>query len=98
VGTHSHLVDFLDKGRKGMSSTFLVRLKVGNRLVDAKGVSKLYRVHPSGRHFAALALAALVVVFTIIALSPGVQDRIQSVADDLRSQFWHLWVKMRMWE
>ena len=98
VGTHSHLVDFLDKGRKGMSSTFLVRLKVGNRLVDAKGVSKLYRVHPSGRHFAALALAALVVVFTIIALSPGVQDRIQSVADDLRSQFWHLWVRMRMWE
>ena len=40
VGTHSHLIDFLDKGRKGMSSTFLVRLKVGNRLVDARGVSK----------------------------------------------------------
>ncbi len=52
VGTHSHLVDFLDKGRKGMSSTFLVRLKVGNRLVDAKGVSKLYRIQPSGRHLA----------------------------------------------
>lgn len=98
VGTHSHLVDFLDKGRKGMSSTFLVRLKVGNRLVDAKGVSKLYRMHPSAMHFGALALAALVLVFTIIALSPAVQDRIQSMADDLRSQFWHLWIKMRMWE
>lgn len=98
VGTHSHLIDFLDKGRKGMSSTFLVRLKVGNRLVDAKGVSKLYRIQPSGRHIAALALAALVVVITIIALSPNVQDRLQGMTDELRSQFSHLWVKMRMWE
>ncbi len=98
VGTHSHLVDFLDKGRKGMSSTFLVRLKVGNRLVDAKGVSKLYRVTPSGRHIAALALAALVVVITVIALSPTLQDRIHGVTDSMQSQLWHLWVKMRMWE
>lgn len=98
VGTHSHLVDFLDKGRKGMSSTFLVRLKVGNRLVDAKGVSKLYRIHPSGRHFLALALAALVVIVTIIALSPAVQDQIRGLSDDLRSQLWHLWVMRRMWE
>lgn len=98
VGTHSHLIDFLDKGRKGMSSTFLVRLKVGTRLVDAKGVSKLYRVQPSGRPIAALALAALVVVITIIALSPTVQDRLQSVTDEIRSKFWDLWVRMRMWE
>lgn len=98
VGTHSHLIDFLDKGRKGMSSTFLVRLKVGNRLVDAKGVSKLYLSHPSGRHIAVLALAALVVLFTVIALSPTVQDRIQLMMDDLKSQFSHLWVKLRMWE
>ena len=98
VGTHSHLIDFLDKGRKGMSSTFLVRLKVGNRLVDAKGVSKLYRVQPSGRPIAALALAALVVVITIIALSPTLQDRMQSVTDELRSKFWDVWVRMRMWE
>ena len=37
VGTHSNMVDFLEKGRKGMASTFLVRLKVGSILVDAKG-------------------------------------------------------------
>ena len=98
VGTHSHLVDFLDKGRKGMSSTFLVRLKVGNRLVDAKGVSKLYRVQPSGRHLAALVLAAMVVVMLVISLSPTMQDRLHGTMDDVRSQFWHLWVKMRMWE
>ena len=43
VGTHANLVEFLDKGRARMASTFLVRLKVGERLVDAKGVSKLYQ-------------------------------------------------------
>jgi uncharacterized membrane-anchored protein len=98
VGTHSHLVDFLDKGRRGMSSTFLVRLKVGNRLVDAKGVSKLYRAQPTGRHALALGLAALAVVIVIIALSPNVQDHLHSITDRLRSEFWHMWVKMRMWE
>ena len=98
VGTHSHLIDFLDKGRKGMSSTFLVRLKVGNRLVDAKGVSKLYRVQPGSRPIAALALAALVVVFVVIALSPSAQDRLHSMTDEFRSRFWDLWVSMRMWE
>lgn len=43
VGTHTNLEDFLDKGRRGMASTFLVRLKVGSRLVDARGVSQLYK-------------------------------------------------------
>lgn len=42
VGTHTNLEDFLDKGRRGAASTFLVRLKVGSRLVDARGVSRLY--------------------------------------------------------
>ena len=43
VGTHATLVEFLDKGRSGMASTFLTRLRVGGKLVDAKGVSRLYR-------------------------------------------------------
>ncbi|WP_018155663.1 putative cytokinetic ring protein SteA [Demetria terragena] len=43
VGTHATLVEFLDKGRAGMASTFLTRLRVGGKLVDAKGVSQLYR-------------------------------------------------------
>lgn len=43
VGTHNTLVEFLDKGRSGMASTFLTRLVVGSKLVDAKGVSLLYR-------------------------------------------------------
>ncbi len=96
AGTHSHLIDFLDKGRKGMSSTFLVRLKVGNKLVDAKGVSKLYRMQPSSRYIALLALAAFVVLFTVIALSPDVQDRMQSVVTDLRARFWQIYTHAPM--
>ena len=48
VGTHATLVEFLDKGRSGMASTFLTRLRVGSKLVDAKGVSRLYhsRISP----------------------------------------------------
>ncbi|HEX7056096.1 MAG TPA: putative cytokinetic ring protein SteA [Bacilli bacterium] len=42
VGTHTHLIDFLEKGRRGMASTMMVRMKIGSRLVDAKGVSRLY--------------------------------------------------------
>lgn len=43
VGTHTHMVDFLEKGRRGMGSTLLTRLRVGDRLVDAKGVSQLHQ-------------------------------------------------------
>lgn len=45
VGSHSSMLEFLDKGRPGMGSTFLVRLLVGSILVDAKGVSQLYRLY-----------------------------------------------------
>ena len=43
VGTHFSLEDFLDKGRKGMASTFLTRLRIGSKLVDAKGIARLWR-------------------------------------------------------
>ncbi len=43
LGTHTHMIDFLSKGRKGMASTLLVRMKIGAKLIDAKGVSKLYQ-------------------------------------------------------
>ncbi len=66
VGTHTNLEDFLDKGRGGMASTFLVRLKVGSRLVDARGVSHLYTSRQKvGPLLGFLALAAL---FPIIVL------------------------------
>jgi uncharacterized membrane-anchored protein len=42
VGAHFNLVEFLERDRGGMSSTFLTRLRIGETLVDAKGVSHLY--------------------------------------------------------
>ncbi len=59
VGTRFSLEEFLDKGRPGMGSTFLTRLRVGGKLVDAKGVSRLYRPRVSGWALAALVAAAL---------------------------------------
>jgi len=73
VGTHVTLLEFLDKGREGMSSTFLTRLKVGNRLIDAKGVSRLYRTRISGWHLSFLALAGLIALFAALASTPAGQ-------------------------
>jgi uncharacterized membrane-anchored protein len=42
VGAHFNLVEFMERRRGGMSSTFLTRLRIGETLVDAKGVSHLY--------------------------------------------------------
>jgi uncharacterized membrane-anchored protein len=69
VGTHASVVDFLDKGRAGMASTFLVRLKVGPVLVDAKGVSRLYRSQVRRSDMAFLVGAALfaMVVMVLVA-------------------------------
>lgn len=70
VGTHANLIEHLDKGRKGAASTFLVRLKVGPRLVDAKGVSKLYRASVKPTQLIVLVGAALVTVTTTVLISP----------------------------
>ena len=67
VGTHASMVDFLDKGRAGMASTFLVRMKVGTRLVDAKGVSQLYRGRIRKRDMLFF-LAAAMLAFVILIL------------------------------
>ncbi len=73
VGTHANLVEFLDKGRKGMASTFLVRLRVGPILVDAKGVSRLYRGRVRTSDLVLFILAALVTMAIVISLSPAVK-------------------------
>ena len=70
VGTHATLVEFLDKGRSGMASTFLTRLRLGGKLVDAKGVSRLYRSRISTSSLFLLVLAALVTLGIVVALSP----------------------------
>jgi uncharacterized membrane-anchored protein len=70
VGTHATLVEFLDKGRAGMASTFLTRLRVGGKLVDAKGVSRLYRSRISTSSLLLLVAAALVTLGVVVGMSP----------------------------
>jgi uncharacterized membrane-anchored protein len=69
VGTHATLVEFLDKGRAGMASTFLTRLRLGGKLVDAKGVSRLYRSRISVFALLLLVLAAFVAIGAALAVS-----------------------------
>jgi uncharacterized membrane-anchored protein len=69
VGTHATLVEFLDKGRGGMASTFLTRLRLGGKLVDAKGVSRLYRSRISTVALVVLVLAALLAIGSALAVS-----------------------------
>jgi uncharacterized membrane-anchored protein len=71
VGTHSNMVDFLDKGRKGMASTFLVRLKVGSILVDARGVSQLYKQSLHTKYLFQLLIAAIIPITIILWVSPS---------------------------
>ncbi|MGO0578149.1 putative cytokinetic ring protein SteA [Ornithinimicrobium panacihumi] len=71
VGTHATLVEFLDKGRKGMASTFLTRLRVGSKLVDAKGVSLLYRSRISSASLVWLVLAGLFALVVALSVTPG---------------------------
>jgi uncharacterized membrane-anchored protein len=73
VGTHNSMEDFLDKGRQGMASTFLVRLKVGRVLVDAKGVNNLYRPVVKGRDIALFAVAMLSSLVLVVAVSEPVR-------------------------
>jgi uncharacterized membrane-anchored protein len=74
VGAHFNLVEFLDKNRAGMSSTFLTRLRVGETLVDAKGVSRLYNPGPSGRQLGLFLLAALVAMVIVVLTSQPLAD------------------------
>jgi uncharacterized membrane-anchored protein len=89
VGTHATLVEFLDKGRGGMASTFLTRLRVGGKLVDAKGVSRLYRSRISTRALLLLVLAALVAIGAALAVSDAGRTYLDLLVDKWDSLvFW----------
>jgi uncharacterized membrane-anchored protein len=77
VGTHATLEEFLDKGRSGMSSTFLTRLRVGSKLVDAKGVSRLYRPRISTRSLAVVFLFGFLALLAALYATPGGQAILQ---------------------
>lgn len=79
VGARASMVEFMDKGRKGMASTFLVRLRVGPKLVDAKGVSELHRGGPSRIELFGLVLAALIAMLIVIGLSTPMQLMVRNI-------------------
>ncbi|MFI0408379.1 putative cytokinetic ring protein SteA [Actinomadura sp. 3N508] len=87
VGTHANMVEFLDKGRAGMASTFLTRLRVGSKLVDAKGVSRLYRSRISTWSLLFLVLGAFIAIVTAVAMSPA-----GDVISPLLADRWHAFV------
>jgi uncharacterized membrane-anchored protein len=84
VGTHATMVEFLDKGRKGMSSTFLTRLRLGPLLVDAKGVNRLYEGRMRRRDIAMLVLAALIAVVAMVWVSPSLHVFLDGIRFTLR--------------
>ncbi len=79
VGTHASMVEFLDKGRAGMASTFLVRLRVGPILVDAKGVSKLYRSSVSRGDILLLLGGAFILMLAVVAASDSLRLFLRSL-------------------
>jgi uncharacterized membrane-anchored protein len=81
VGTHATLVEFLDKGRGGMASTFLTRLRLGSKLVDAKGVSRLYRSRISSAALLLLVLAAFIAIGAALAVSEAGRTYLDLLGD-----------------
>ncbi|MGI6487211.1 MAG: hypothetical protein GX964_05790 [Syntrophomonadaceae bacterium] len=80
VGTHSNMIDFLEKGRKGMASTFLVRLRVGSILVDAKGVSQLYHQHLRAKYLVQLLVAACIPIIILLCVSPSTKSFLRLIS------------------
>ncbi len=84
VGTHLTLEEFLDKGRPGMASTFLTHLRVGSKVVNARGVHELYQSRISGWSLLVLVLAAAFTVVIAVAFSP-----VGPVLGNYFSATWH---------
>ncbi|WP_054949533.1 putative cytokinetic ring protein SteA [Numidum massiliense] len=85
LGTHTHMVDFLEKGRKGMASTMLVRMKIGTKLVDAKGVSLLYTGRYRGKELTWLVLSSVLPLLSLFGINP-----------EFRSLLRLLWLNVRL--
>jgi uncharacterized membrane-anchored protein len=85
VGSQFNLVEFLDRNREGMSSTFLTRLRIGEILVDAKGVSRLYHPRPGLTPLLVVVAAGLLAMIAVVWLTPALRDVV-----DL------LWLKLQL--
>ena len=92
VGHSAGIEEFFDRSRaQSNPSTFLTRLKVGEKLVDAKAVATLYRSHISGGAIALLVLAVLFAIVAALWVSHA-----DTVVIDWLSEYWNrisLWVQ-----
>jgi uncharacterized membrane-anchored protein len=89
VGSHNTLSEFLDKGRSGMASTFLTRLRLDSKLVDAKGVNQLYRSRISGWSMMTLVLAALAAILVAVSTSEAMRGLLDALLVQLDIfKFW----------
>lgn len=86
IGTHTSMIDFLEKGRKGMASTLLVRTKIGTKLIDAKGVNQLYQPRWSWKLWGWCLAAMLTPVTAALAINPVARHAAQM-----------LWTQWRTW-
>jgi uncharacterized membrane-anchored protein len=87
VGSHANLTEFLDRGRAGMASSFLTRLRLGAKLVDAKSVTRLYRNRISAAALLLLVIAAMVAIVAALAISDAGRTYLHSFDHD-----WHQFV------
>jgi uncharacterized membrane-anchored protein len=74
VGSRATLEEFLDRGRTGLASTYLTRLKVGTRIVDAEAVPTLYSGRVRPRHVLLALLVCVLAVAAAIATTPVGQE------------------------
>ncbi|MCM3078001.1 MULTISPECIES: putative cytokinetic ring protein SteA [Brevibacillus] len=86
IGTHTNMIDFLEKGRKGMASTLLVRTKIGPKLIDAKGVSQLYQPRWSWKLWGWCLAAMIAPIGAALAINPIARHAAQM-----------LWMQWRIW-
>jgi uncharacterized membrane-anchored protein len=80
VGTHLNMTEFLERNRRGMSSTFVTRLKVGEILVDAKGVSRLVSRGPGMWPLLVVVLAGLAAIVAAVVVSPALRNLVELIA------------------
>jgi uncharacterized membrane-anchored protein len=85
VGTRFNLTEFLERDRAGMSSTFLTRLKVGDILVDARGVSRLFRPRMGVGPLLAFMGAGIAAIVAAVAVSSDLQHFLSLLGERIQS-------------
>jgi uncharacterized membrane-anchored protein len=87
VGSHATLLEFLDKGRAGMASSFLTRLRIGAKLVDARGVARIHRNRISAAALMLLVIAAMLAIVVATAASETGRTYLTDIGHDLKHAF-----------